>query len=106
MIDLSIHNFRGLSRTRLVDDRPLSVIVGMNQSGKTSLAQAVSYAFCGSVGEIKDPSLLVTQGQSEMRVRLNLPGWTLERSLRQGAKTFGDRCPARKRAGQVLAVTL
>ena len=86
MIDLSIHNFRGLSRTRLVDDRPLSLIVGMNQSGKTSLAQAIAYAFCGTVGEIKDPNLLVTQGQSDLRVRLNLPGWTLERSLARGPK--------------------
>lgn len=57
------------------------MIVGMNQSGKTSLAQAIGFAFCVSVGEIKGLKVLVTQGQTDLRIRLNLPGWTLERSL-------------------------
>jgi AAA15 family ATPase/GTPase len=68
MIDLSIHNFRGLSRIRLVDDRPLSVIVGPNQSGKSSLAQAVDFAFCGMVNGISDSSLLVRRGHPYLRV--------------------------------------
>jgi hypothetical protein len=86
MIDLSIHNFRGLSRIRLVDDSPFSVVIGLNQSGKTSLAQAVGFAFCGTVGEISDPRLLVHHGPADVRVRLNLPGWTIERSLARGPK--------------------
>ena len=86
MIDLSIHNFRGLSRTRLVDDSPLSVVIGLNQSGKTSLAQAFGFAFCGTVGEISDPRLLGRHGHADVRVRLNLSGWTIERSLARGPK--------------------
>jgi AAA domain len=86
MIDLSIHNFRGLSRIRLVDDSPLSVIVGPNQSGKSSLAQAVGFAFCGMVNGISDSSLLVRRGHPDLRVRLNLPGWTIERSPARGPK--------------------
>jgi recombinational DNA repair ATPase RecF len=81
MIDLSVYNFRALSRTRLVDDSPLSVIVGPNQSGKTSLAQAVGFAFCGTVSEISDSRLLVQRGYADLQVRLNLPGWTIQRTL-------------------------
>jgi hypothetical protein len=86
MIDLSVQNFRGLSRTRLVDDSPLSVIIGLNQSGKTSLAQAVGFASSGAVGEISDPRLLVQRSAADLRLRLNLPGWTIERSLARGPK--------------------
>jgi len=91
MIDLSIHNFRGLSRIRLVDDSPLSIIIGPNQSGKSSLAQAVGFAFCGMVNGISDSSLLAHHGHADLRVRLNLPGWTIERSLARGPKlAFGQ----------------
>jgi AAA domain len=90
MIDLSVRNFRGVSRARLTDDKPLSVIVGANRSGKTSLAQAIAYAFCASVGEIKDVGLLVRQGEDDLRVSLNLPGWTLERSLAAGGPKVSE----------------
>jgi hypothetical protein len=86
MIDLSVQNFRSLSRARLVDDSPLSVVIGLNQSGKTSLAQAVGFAFCGTVAEINDPKLLLQHGAADLRVCLNLPGWTIERSLARGPK--------------------
>lgn len=69
-----------------MDDSPLSVIIGLNQSGKTSLAQAVGFGFSGTVGEINDLRLLVKQGYADLRVRLNLPGWTIERSLARGPK--------------------
>lgn len=88
MIDLSVQRFRGLEDVRLNDASPLSIVIGANEAGKSSLAQAIEFLFSGAVGEItgQQTSSLIARGHSDFHLRIQLPGWTMERTLRRGPK--------------------
>jgi hypothetical protein len=70
----------------LEDDAPLSVIAGRNNSGKSSIAGAVEYAFTGSACGYRgrDVSRLIRDGQTRMRVSLKVGRWDLVRTKTSG----------------------
>lgn len=72
MLDLRVRNFRRISSVELVDDGKVSVVVGYNESGKSSLGGAIEFAFTGSAfgRKGKDVADLVKWGQSRMKVGL------------------------------------
>ena len=47
MLKLEVDNFLGITHAELEDESAFSVIVGPNNSGKSSLASAVEYVFTG-----------------------------------------------------------
>ena len=86
MINLHIQNFCGLQELTIEDEKPLSIVVGPNESGKTSIARSIEYVFTGAAAGCrgKDILELVHRGQNRMKVELELPGWNLARTKGTG----------------------
>jgi len=74
MLKLNIQNFRNIRSLDLTDEGKLSIFVGYNESGKSSLAGAIKFAFCGEAFGHKGKSVgaLVTHGESRMSVRVQV----------------------------------
>lgn len=88
MIDLDIQNFRNLRRVNLVDKNPISMIMGFNEAGKSSLVAAIQWCETGVAfgHKGKDVDKLVTLGEDRMHVRI-----TLDNGLRfYRTRTGGD----------------
>lgn len=71
MLGLTISNFRNLQNVELVDEGKFSIFMGYNEAGKSSLLNAIKFAFTGEAfghkGKNLDP--LITRGQARMSVR-------------------------------------
>jgi hypothetical protein len=74
MLKLNIQNFRCIRSLDLTDEGKLSIFVGYNESGKSSLAGAIKFAFCGEAfgHKGKDIATLITHGESRMSVRVQV----------------------------------
>jgi len=74
MLKLNIQNFRNIRSLDITDEGKLSIIVGYNESGKSSLAGAIKFAYCGEAFGHKGKNLgtLVTHGESRMAVRVQV----------------------------------
>lgn len=71
-IELNIQNFRVIRNLTLIDPGKISIIVGNNESGKSSLVNAIRFAFTGEAynrkgKEVKD---LITHGELAMSVKI------------------------------------
>ena len=88
MLKLEVENFLGIAHTILEDESPFSVIVGPNNSGKSSLASAVEYVFTGSACGLRGQAvseLILRNGKAKrMRVALEVGHWNLSRTKTSG----------------------
>ena len=86
-IQVDINNFRSLGNAHLHDNGKMSVIVGRNESGKSSFIGAVQYAFTGAAfgHRGKDAEALVKRGEEKMSVRVRVGSHLVGRT-----KTTGD----------------
>ena len=85
-IRADVTNFRNIREAHLHDDESLSLIVGYNESGKSSLVGALQYALTGTAFNHrgKECSKLVTRGEERMHVRVNVGALSINRSLASG----------------------
>jgi len=72
MLKLEVDNFLGITHAELEDESAFSVIVGPNNSGKSSLASAVEYVFTGGACSLRGQAVskLIRQGRTRMKVSL------------------------------------
>jgi hypothetical protein len=88
MLKLEVENFLGIAHAVLEDEAPFSVVVGPNNSGKSSLASAVEYAFTGSACGLRGHGVsdLVRRNGKEarMRVAIEVGNWKLARTKASG----------------------
>ena len=87
MINLLVQNFRNIRQARLDDPTGLSVIVGKNEAGKSSLAGSIEFVMTGSAFGCKgkDIESLVHSGETRMKVDLEVGGVTASRTRASGA---------------------
>ena len=85
-IKLDILNFRTLRTVRLHDDNKMSVVIGENESGKSSLISAVQFVFTGSAFGHKGTSLepLVRHGEAKMAVKVEVANLAAARTKAGG----------------------
>ncbi|HSW50890.1 MAG TPA: ATP-binding protein, partial [Bryobacteraceae bacterium] len=87
MLQIEISNFRALRNVALALDRPLSVIVGENESGKSTLLQAIKWACTGEAYGHKGkeaPQALTTYGEDKLSVRMTLGDFSAFRTQSTG----------------------
>ncbi|MFA6132567.1 MAG: AAA family ATPase [Phycisphaerae bacterium] len=74
MLKLNIQNFRNIRSLDMTDEGKLTILVGYNESGKSSLKGAIKFAFCGEAfgHKGKDVGTLITHGESRMSVRVQV----------------------------------
>ncbi len=72
MINVVIQNFRNIRNLELTDNGKLTMLVGYNESGKSSFVNAITYAFTGEAygHKGKDLATLITRGEPRMSVRV------------------------------------
>jgi len=86
MIDLQFRNFRALRSAELIDPGKISVILGYNEAGKSSVCGGIEYAWTGAAFGCKgkEVSKLVTWGQGRMKVGVRCGGKEVSRTLTSG----------------------
>ena len=86
MLKLEVDNFLGITHAELEDESAFSVIVGANNSGKSSLASAVEYVFTGGACGLRGQGVsnLIRQGRTRMKVSLEVGQWNLARTKTSG----------------------
>lgn len=86
MLQISIKNFRSLGNIEFSEDRPLSIIVGMNESGKSSFLQAIRFACTGEAygHRGKDLQPLIRYGETSMAVSVECSPLSATRTQAQG----------------------
>lgn len=74
MLRVNIQNFRNIRSLDLSDDGKLTVIVGYNESGKSSFIGAIKFAFTGEAfgHKGKDLDTLITHGESRFSTRVQV----------------------------------
>lgn len=102
-IDLHITNFKNIRSLRLVDENPMSVVVGLNESGKSSLLGAVRWCFTGrAFGRVgKETDGLMTWGEDHFGCRV-LIGNTLVSRTRTGGTPLKSVAQTLGVSGDVL----
>lgn len=92
MLKLNIQNFRIIRKLDLVDEGKLSIFVGYNESGKTSLTQAIKFAFAGEAFGHKGKNLatLITHGESRMSVRVQVNDMLVHRTSYDTGDSLSD----------------
>ena len=75
-VHLNIKNFRVIRSAEIVDDQPVSLVIGNNEDGKSTLAQALKFALTREAYGFKGEAVrhLVSHGESQLSVKLYLPG--------------------------------
>lgn len=108
---LQLTNFRGFASLDLDLDHPLTVLVGANGSGKSSILQAIAMA-CGAVvwGSLQE-RMIRTPDKQDIRIGQREADVTAEFSSREGVfssyfKAFADREPDQDFGYRTNAVTL
>ncbi len=73
-IQLDVQNFKVLKSVRLHDDSNFSVVLGYNNTGKTSLIAAMQFALTGAAlgHRGKEAKRFVTHGEERMAVRVKI----------------------------------
>lgn len=74
MLKLNIQNFRNIRSLDMTDEGKLTLIVGLNESGKSSLTNAIKFAFTGEAygHKGKDLDTLVTHGEPRFAIRVQV----------------------------------
>lgn len=95
-IDVSIQNFRNIREARLLDENSMSIIVGLNESGKSSLIGAIQYCATGTAFGRKSGATvdgLLSRGAEKMAVRLGINNIMVTRTKSSGdtIKSVADR---------------
>lgn len=90
-IRADITNFRILRDAHLHDDKSMSLIVGLNESGKSSLIGAMQYALTKSAFNHrgKDTARLITHGEERMHVRVNVGNLSINQTQSTGDTLTG-----------------
>lgn len=85
-ISLQIQNFRILKDVTLDDPSAFSLIVGYNESGKSSLAGAIEYAMTGSAFGLrgKEASALIRRNETRLKVELRVGDLAINRTRTSG----------------------
>lgn len=89
---ISIENFIRIPHLDLAIKRPVLLIAGGNEQGKTSVKEAIQFVLRGDnprVKHKKDFVYLLTQGAKRGHVELTFQNYTVRRNVRDGAAT-GD----------------
>ncbi len=91
MIRLDISNFRNIREAHLHDEKQLSLIVGYNESGKSSLVGSLKFVLTGAAFDLrgKDSGDLVTYGEERMHIRLQLGPLNVSRTASTGDSLKG-----------------
>lgn len=91
MLQVTIRNFRNLKNVSFSDDNLVSLILGYNESGKSSFCGAISFAITGQAFSARgaDVAELVTHGEERMSVRVAVGTQTFTRF-----RTGGDSIKA------------
>jgi hypothetical protein len=73
-IQLDVQNFRNLRSVTLHDDAKMSVIVGRNEAGKSSLIGAIQFGFTGQAFGHKGKEIekLLRRGEDRMTIRIKV----------------------------------
>lgn len=73
-IQVDVQNFRNLRSVALHDDSKLSVIVGRNEAGKSSLVGAIQFGFTGQAFGHKGKEIekLLRRGEDRMTIRIKV----------------------------------
>jgi hypothetical protein len=84
---IRITNFRALRSVDMVDDGSLSIVVGPNESGKSTLKGAIQYAFSGTAYGRKgreDVKGLISHGADRLAVDVTAGGISASRTTATG----------------------
>jgi len=86
MIRLDISNFRNIREAHLHDDKPFSLIVGYNESGKSGLVGSLQFVLTGSAFGLRGEGIsdLITTGEERMHVRLQMGPLNINRTAGSG----------------------
>jgi len=86
VIELDILNFRVIRELHLSDPTKLSIILGYNESGKTSLIRAISFAVTGEAFGLKGSQIgqLVRHGESRLSVSVRTGAFHAHRTTTSG----------------------
>ena len=74
MLQMEVSNFRALRRISFEDTGKLTIIVGYNESGKTTLINAIKFAFTGEAfgHRGKDLANLLSHGEDRLSVTVRI----------------------------------
>jgi hypothetical protein len=92
MIKLDLKHFANIRQASLHDDSAVSLIIGYNESGKTSLIGSIEYAFTGSAFGLRGEDIkneVTTHGEDGLHVRVYVDGMTINRSPSSGDAVKG-----------------
>lgn len=86
MIRLETKNFRILRNVEFNDDRKISLVVGYNESGKSTLINAIKFAMTGEAygHRGKNVSSLCTHGEDKLKVSVEVGGVVANRTTSIG----------------------
>jgi hypothetical protein len=85
--EIRIENFMGLANRSIMLDRPVTLVTGPNESGKTTVLDAIRLALLGEPGRVrlkKDYPALLTAGATSGRVTVVVDGHEVTRSVKDG----------------------
>jgi hypothetical protein len=95
MLHIDAKNFRALRSFSMQDTGKLSVIIGYNESGKSTLVNLIKFAFTGEAYGCrgKDVAALVSEGESAMSVSVRIGPHLAKRTTTGGdaIKTLAER---------------
>lgn len=91
MLKLEIANFRNLKRANLFDEGRLSIVVGDNEDGKSSLCGAIQFATSGQAYGLKgsEISKLITRGEERMQCKVQIGDKMFSRT-KSGGETLKE----------------
>jgi hypothetical protein len=91
MLKVEIANFRNLRRAALHDEGRLSIVVGDNEDGKSSLCGAIQFATSGQAYGLKgsDVSKLITRGEERMQCKVQIGDKMFSRT-KSGGETLKE----------------
>lgn len=92
MLKLDVSNFRIIRKATLHDDSKLSLVIGYNEDGKSSLCGAIQYAITGQAFGLRgdSASALVTHGEDRMHVRVQVGDRLFNRTRTGGDPIKGN----------------
>lgn len=92
MLKVDISNFRNIRKANLHDDAKLSIVLGYNEDGKSSLCGAIQYAITGQAFGLRGDAAqaLVTHGEDRMHVRLQIGDRLFNRTRTGGDPLKGN----------------
>lgn len=91
MLKVEVANFRNLKRANLFDEGRLSIVVGDNEDGKSSLCGAIQFATSGQAYGLKgsEISKLITRGEERMQCKVQIGDKMFSRT-KSGGETLKE----------------